>query len=75
LHHRSQKRDRKKWLTTWGLRYAKIDIKLKNNLMNIIAYRARQKIPENMILHRRKQATQEINDPLRMTREVHPTGA
>jgi hypothetical protein len=43
--------------------------------MNIIAYRARQKIPENMILHRRKQATQEINDPLRMTREVHPTGA
>jgi hypothetical protein len=37
-------------------RHAKIDIKLKDNFMNIIAYRARQKNSWNMALHKRRQA-------------------
>jgi hypothetical protein len=49
-------------------------IKIENS-MNIIIYNAKQKVPRHMVWHRRRQAIQEINDQLQMTREEDPTGA
>jgi hypothetical protein len=47
----------------------KKDIKLKHNSMNIIAYRATQKIPETWYYIGEDR---ENNDPLRMKRETGP---
>jgi hypothetical protein len=50
----------------------KKDIKLKHNSMNIITYRATQKIPETWYYIGEDR---ENNDPLRMKRETGPTEA
>jgi hypothetical protein len=62
--------DKEKQVTTWGLRNAKIDIKLEHNFMNIITNRARQNVYRTWYYIGENRLTQEDNDPLQMTWEA-----
>jgi hypothetical protein len=56
-------------------KYANTAIKLKHNSMNIIAYRARQKIPRTWYYIREDRLYKKsASDPPRMMREVDPIG-
>jgi hypothetical protein len=75
LHNVNQEQSREKGTSNTRDKMTENIIKLKNNFMNRIVHRARQKNSHKMILHRRRQAAQEGSDQLRITREAGPAGA
>jgi hypothetical protein len=72
LHSSDKRQDREKATGTWGLKYTKIEIKLKHNFMNIIVNRARQKVSRTWYYIGENRHTQEDNNTLQMTREAGP---